>query len=135
MSAFMRYLHNDLNYQSDLQYYMGGHAGRWDYEGATPGFGSGFPSESDALRLAMAKDPYLHVLVGAGYYDMATPFANAEYTFDHLGYDQTYRDRVKFTYYESGHMAYLNQASAKQLKSDIAAFITANAHPAVPAAR
>ena len=82
----------------------------------------------------MAKDPYLHVLVGAGYYDMATPFANAEYTFNHLGYDQTYKDRVKFSYYESGHMAYLNQVSARQLKSDIAAFILAHAHPTAPAA-
>ena len=134
MSAFMRYLRGDLNFQSDLQYYMGGHAGRWDYTGASPGFGSGFPSESQALRLAMAKNPYLHVLVGAGYYDMATPFANAEYTFGHLGYDQTYKDRVRFSYYESGHMAYLNQASAKQLKSDIAAFILANLHPAAPPA-
>jgi Carboxypeptidase C (cathepsin A) len=121
MSAFMRYLHNDLKYESDLQYYMGGHTGRWDYTGA----GFGFPNEVDALREAMAKDPYLHVMVGAGYYDMATPFANAEYTFRHLGFDQTYRDRVEFKYYESGHMAYLNQASAKQLKADIAAFIGA----------
>ena len=31
MSAFMRYLHNDLEFTSDLQYYLGGHAGRWDY--------------------------------------------------------------------------------------------------------
>jgi carboxypeptidase C (cathepsin A) len=77
----------------------------------------------------MAKNPYLRVMVGAGYYDMATPFANAEYTFNHLGYDQTYRDRVEFKYYESGHMAYLNQDSAKQLKSDIAAFIRVTAHP------
>ena len=121
MSAFMRYLHNDLKYESDLQYYMSGHTGRWDYTGA----GFGFPNEVDALREAMAKDPYLHVMVGAGYYDMATPFANAEYTFRHLGFDQTYRDRVEFKYYESGHMAYLNQASAKQLKADIAAFIGA----------
>ncbi len=121
MSAFMRYLHNDLKYDSDLQYYMGGHTGRWDYTGA----GFGFPNEVDALREAMAKDPYLRVMVGAGYYDMATPFANAEYTFRHMGFDQTYRDRVEFKYYESGHMAYLNQASAKQLKSDIAAFIGA----------
>jgi carboxypeptidase C (cathepsin A) len=100
---------------------MGGHTGRWDYTGA----GFGFPNEVDALREAMAKDPYLHVMVGAGYYDMATPFANAEYTFRHLGFDQTYRDRVEFKYYESGHMAYLNQPSAKQLKADIAAFIGA----------
>jgi carboxypeptidase C (cathepsin A) len=77
----------------------------------------------------MAKDPYLHVMVGAGYYDTATPFANAEYTFTHLGFDQTYSDRVQFKYYESGHMAYLNQASAKQLKADIASFIASTQHP------
>jgi carboxypeptidase C (cathepsin A) len=131
MSAFMRYLHGELGYTSDLQYYMGGHAGRWDYSSLS-GFGnlgSGYPSESESLRGAMAKNPYLRVMVGAGYYDMATPFANAEYTFNHLGYDQTYRDRVAFKYYESGHMAYLNQESAKQLKADIAAFIRTTAHP------
>ncbi|HVZ47701.1 MAG TPA: hypothetical protein VG916_02880 [Gemmatimonadaceae bacterium] len=126
MSAFMRYLHDDLDYTTTLQYYRGGHTGAWAY--STGGRG-GYPSESEPLRLAMAKNPYLKVMVGAGYYDMATPFANAEYTFDHLGYDQTYKDRVSFKYYESGHMAYLNQASAKQLKADIAAFITSTQHP------
>jgi carboxypeptidase C (cathepsin A) len=120
MSAFMRYLHDDLDYSSNLQYYMGGHSGRWNWG---PGGYAGYPSTVEDLRTAMAKDPYLHVMVGAGYYDTATPFANAEYTFDHLGFDQTYKNRVEFKYYESGHMAYLNQASAKQLKADIANFI------------
>ena len=115
MTAFMRYLHDDLDYHTDLQYYIGGHTGRWDWG---PGGYAGYPSESQELRLAMAKDSTLHVLVGAGYYDMATPFANAEYTFRHLGFDQTYSDRVKFDYYESGHMAYLNQTSAKQLQAE-----------------
>lgn len=124
MSGFMRYLHDDLKYSSKLQYYMGGHTGRWDYST----FGRGYPSTVESLRRAMAKDPYLHVMVGAGYYDMATPFANAEYTFTHLGFDSTYNDRVKFTYYESGHMAYLNQASAKKLKQDIADFLTSTKH-------
>ncbi|MGH7625437.1 MAG: S10 family peptidase [Gemmatimonadaceae bacterium] len=124
MSAFMRYLHQDLNYTTNLQYYMGGHTGRWDYSS----LGFGYPNVVESLRLAMAKDPYLHVMVGAGYYDMATPFANAEYTFDHIGFDQTYKDRVQFKYFESGHMAYLNQASAKQLKSDIAQFIESTQH-------
>jgi carboxypeptidase C (cathepsin A) len=132
MAAYMRYLHNDLDYTNDLQYYTGGHAGRWDYTGLTGAgnLGAGYPSTSDMLRTAMAKDPYLHVMVGAGYYDMATPFANAEYTFNHLGYDQTYRDRVAFKYYKSGHMAYLNQDSARQLKSDIVSFIQSTEHPA-----
>ncbi|HEX8726326.1 MAG TPA: hypothetical protein VF737_13145 [Gemmatimonadaceae bacterium] len=120
MSAFMQYLQNDLDYHTDLQYYMGGHTGQWNWG---PGGYAGFPSTSEDLRLAMAKDPYLHVLVGAGYYDTATPFANAEYTFRHMGFDKTYRDRVKFDYYESGHMAYLNQASAKQLQQNIIKFI------------
>jgi len=124
MAAFMRYLNDDLKYSSDLQYYMGGHTGRWDYSD----LGRGYPSEVESLRLAMAKDPYLHVMVGAGYYDTATPFANAEYTFTHLGFDKTYSDRVQFKYYESGHMAYLNQPSAKQLKADIAQFIAGTEH-------
>ena len=124
MAAFMRYLHDDLKYTSNLQYYMGGHTGRWEYGD----LGRGYPSEIESLRLAMAKDPYLHVMVGAGYYDTATPFANAEYTFTHLGFDKTYSDRVQFKYYESGHMAYLNQASAKQLKTDVAHFIESTEH-------
>lgn len=134
-SAFMRYLHEDLHYSSDLQYYLGGHTGPWEYGAPGPQspLGRGFPTEAGSLRLAMAKDPYLHVFVGAGYYDTATPFANAEYTFTHLGFDQTYRDRVQFKYYESGHMAYLNQASAKQLRSDIASFIASTEHGGTPA--
>jgi carboxypeptidase C (cathepsin A) len=124
MAAFMRYLHDDLKYTSNLQYYLSGHTGRWEYGD----LGRGYPSEIESLRLAMAKDPYLHVMVGAGYYDTATPFANAEYTFTHLGFDKTYSDRVQFKYYESGHMAYLNQSSAKQLKSDIASFIESTKH-------
>ena len=131
MSAYMRFLHNDLDFKTDLQYYTGGHAGRWDYSGilGAGNLGSGYPSTSELLRTAMAKNPYLKVMVGNGYYDMATPFANAEYTFNHLGYDKTYKDRVSFKYYESGHMAYLNQTSAKQLKADIANFVQSTEHP------
>ena len=44
------------------------------------------------------------------------------------GFDRTYGDRVEFKYYESGHMAYLNPASAKQLKTDIAHFIESTEH-------
>jgi carboxypeptidase C (cathepsin A) len=128
MAAFMRYLHDDLDYTSNLEYYLGGRNGGWDFGGN----GNGYPSEVESLRSAMAKDPYLHVMVGAGYYDTATPFANAEYSFTHLGFDKTYSDRVEFKYYESGHMAYLNQASARQLKADIASFIAATEHGGKP---
>ncbi|MGH7618781.1 MAG: S10 family peptidase [Gemmatimonadaceae bacterium] len=132
MSAYMRFVRNDLDFKTDLQYYTGGHAGRWDYSGilGAGNLGSGYPSTSEMLRSAMAKNPYLRIMVGAGYYDMATPFANAEYTFNHLGYDKTYKERVQFKYYESGHMAYLNQTSAKQLKADIVNFVQSTERPA-----
>jgi carboxypeptidase C (cathepsin A) len=42
-----------------------------------------------------------------------------------LGFDQTYMDRTRFEYYESGHMAYLNQTSARRLRDDIVSFTTA----------
>ncbi|MDE3128406.1 MAG: peptidase S10 [Gemmatimonadota bacterium] len=125
MTAYMRYLQDSLDYHTDLQYYLGGHAGPWNWG---PGGYAGFPSTSEQLRLAMAKDPHLKVLVGAGYFDSATPFANAEYSFRHMGYGKSYTDRVKFDYYESGHMAYLNQASARQLSANIQKFIESTEH-------
>ena len=127
MSAYMRYLQDDLDYSSDLQYYTGGRTGGWEYD---PQPRNGFPNEVESLRLALARNPYLRVMVGSGYYDLATPFANAEYTFDHLGFDPTYPERVEFQYYQSGHMAYLNQESARKLKADIARFIASTLHPA-----
>jgi carboxypeptidase C (cathepsin A) len=39
---------------------------------------------------------------------------------------------VKFDYYESGHMAYLNQTSSKQLKQNIATFIESTERNANP---
>jgi hypothetical protein len=39
---------------------------------------------------------------------------------------------VEWTYYESGHMAYLNQSSAKKLKADMAHFIASTKEGGVP---
>jgi hypothetical protein len=63
MSAFTQYLHEELGFSTDLQYYLGGHTGRWGNGSA--GFG-GYPNEAEPLGLAMAKDPYLHFMVASG---------------------------------------------------------------------
>jgi carboxypeptidase C (cathepsin A) len=31
-------------------------------------------------------------------------------------------DNIRYTYYEAGHMMYIDPASARQLKADLAAF-------------
>jgi carboxypeptidase C (cathepsin A) len=71
----------------------------------------------------MARNPYLKVLVTNGYYDMATPFAATEWTFDHLGFEPTYRERVSMTYYEAGHMMYILPSMLAKFKQDVAQFI------------
>jgi carboxypeptidase C (cathepsin A) len=71
----------------------------------------------------MARNPFLKVLVANGYYDMATPFAATEWTFDHLGFDASFSDRVSLTYYEAGHMMYIRPVMLEKFKKDVAQFI------------
>jgi carboxypeptidase C (cathepsin A) len=71
----------------------------------------------------MTQNHFLKVFVGKGYYDLATPFFAAEYTFNHLGLEPTLRSHISTGYYEAGHMMYIHPPSFAKLKQDIAQFI------------
>ena len=58
-------------------------------------------------------------MVANGYYDMITPFFDAEITFARYGIPQ---ERVAMTYYQGGHMMYLNEGALQALNADIRAF-------------
>ena len=60
------------------------------------------------LKRALLSNPSLKIYVGCGYYDCATPFATAEYSFNRLGLSPSHRSNIYFSYYEGGHMYYLN---------------------------
>jgi len=79
----------------------------------------------------MARNPFLKIFVANGYYDMATPFFGTEYTFNHLGWEPSYQQRVSMGYYEGGHMMYIIERELRQFKQDVAKFIQG----ALPAAR
>jgi carboxypeptidase C (cathepsin A) len=118
-AAFNAYVRGDLQYESDLPYnILGGLSSAWNW-----GSQNGFAETGTALAEAMAKNPHLRVLVTCGYFDLATPFAAAEYTFAHLGLDPSIRANVEFTYYPSGHMMYIESGSLTQLKNDVIAFM------------
>jgi carboxypeptidase C (cathepsin A) len=121
LSLFLDYLKRDLNYENDLQYFTSGQVQPWDYRP----FQNRYLNLVESLRATMARNPALHILVLNGYYDFATPFGGTEHTFDHLGYDNTYRERVSMKYYEGGHMMYIVPSVLSQVKRDLKAFFEA----------
>ena len=63
-------------------------------------------------------------MVQAGYYDMATDFFTAEYTMSHLQHGGELSNRMRFSYYESGHMMYLRDEDLERANQDIREFLT-----------
>jgi carboxypeptidase C (cathepsin A) len=116
-ALFLDYAKNELKWESELPYPTSANVRPWQYEEGR------YLNLVDNLRTAMARNPYLHVMVVNGYYDMATPFAGTEYTFDHVGYEKTYADRISLTYYEGGHMMYIRPNMLKAVHGDISAFV------------
>lgn len=119
-AAFNDYVRRELGYKSDTEYYIlgGGITSPWNWN-----TNNGYADTSIPLKDAMAKNPYMKILIAAGYYDMATPFYAAEYTVSALNLDPAIRRNISFSYYEAGHMMYIEKNSLKKLKDDATAFI------------
>jgi len=121
-SVFNNYVRTELGYKTDMPYYtFAQQAGfdKWDWGSAI----EGFPDTASALRRAIVRDPYLKILVMEGYYDLATPYFAANYTFQHMDLPPKFHTQVSFATYEAGHMVYLPTESLKKMKSDEAGFI------------
>ena len=118
-AMFSNYVRDELKWETDLQYYTSGQTQPWNY---AP-YNNRYLNLVDELRTAMAQNDALKVMVANGYYDMATPFGATEHTFSHLGFEDTYKERVSLKYYQGGHMMYTVPEQLKALKKDIADFI------------
>ncbi|QUD87264.1 S10 family peptidase [Phenylobacterium montanum] len=128
VSSFHDYLSRELGYQTDLSYrptfYSSGV--QWNFTHkppvATP-FQSGNPADvAQDLSAAMRENPHLLVYSLNGLYDMATPFFGTEYDLGHMQIDPSLRANLRFAYYPSGHMVYLNPDALKAMKADLARF-------------
>jgi len=71
----------------------------------------------------MQKNPFMKIFVASGFYDMATPYFATEYTLAAMNLDSTLRKNISVSYYEAGHMMYIEKNSLKKLKDDASAFI------------
>lgn len=117
--AINYYLSQELNFQTDLTYYMFGPVHPWDRSRNNTG---------ENLRQAMAQNPNLDVLIQSGYFDGATTYFNAKYTMWQLDPSGKMKDRLSFKGYRSGHMMYLRSEDLRNANDDIREFII-NTHP------
>jgi carboxypeptidase C (cathepsin A) len=120
-TLFNNYVRAELGYKSDLEYFIlgGGITEPWEWGSAA----EGFPNVTDALRRAFVKNPYMHLFVAEGYYDLATPYFASEYTLHHLDLDPATRGNVSTGRYEAGHMVYIRDESLRALKNDVSTFM------------
>jgi carboxypeptidase C (cathepsin A) len=118
-STFNDYVRRDLGFKSDLEYYiLGGGVGRWSFNSD-----NAYADTSRTLASAMAKNPYMKIFVACGYYDMATPYFATEYTISSMNLDPALRKNISVSYYEAGHMMYIEKNSLKKLKDDVSGFM------------
>lgn len=108
------YLREELGYKTDIKYNMFGPVHPWDRTNNNTG---------ENLRLAMAQNPYLNVMIQSGYFDGATNYFDAKYTMWQLDPSGLMRDRLSFKGYRSGHMMYLRHEDLKQSNQDVRHFI------------
>jgi carboxypeptidase C (cathepsin A) len=126
VGALNDYLMRDLGYKTPLTYRPNNYAetggGKWPFQHKAPDGPQPIADTSADLADAMRQNPRMKVLSVNGLYDLATPFGGADYEFRHMALEPQIAANVRYTYYEAGHMMYIDPLSARQLKADLAAF-------------
>ena len=120
-SGLMAYMRDDLDVDWNRTYFSPGDEemnGNWEYQSATDE--PIYVNTAHDLASAMRVNPSLKVMVASGYYDLTTPFFDAEFTLNRHGIK---RDQISYKYYEGGHMMYVNEGARIQLLKDTHAFI------------
>lgn len=114
------YLRGELGVDLDREYrIIGGLGGPWSWSLGGEGRET-YLNLAPELGTAMRQNSGLRVFVACGYYDFATPFFAAEYSLDRSG---VVPERLRFAYYEAGHMMYVNHECLDALQRDVREFI------------
>ncbi|GAA5143612.1 peptidase S10 [Prosthecobacter algae] len=117
-STFNHYVRHDLKFEDDRPYNILGGVGKWNWDAENQ-----FANVSEILAESMTANPFLKVHVSNGFYDMATPYYAARYTFSHLNIHPELMKNITQDDYTAGHMMYLNLPDLKKQKEDLAKFI------------
>jgi carboxypeptidase C (cathepsin A) len=123
-AAFNAYARGELGYKTERQYVTIGGVSGWDWKLGGRGNRDSevYMSVAPYIGRTLRENSGVRVFVGAAWYDFATPFFAAEYALSRMGMPA---DRIKFHYYDAGHMMYVRDQDRAKLSADIRAFIRA----------
>ncbi|MBI1399098.1 peptidase S10 [Hyphomonas sp.] len=128
-----QYLSADLGVTMDRSYMVSSDdaGNNWNFSDAPEGEYSEphYVNVGRKLSTAMRQNTAMKVWVASGYFDLITPFFDSEITFGRYGIPQ---DRVAMTYYQAGHMMYLNQGALAALAADLRTFYAGRLEDARP---
>ena len=128
-SAFNDYVRRELKYESDLPYKTLTDVQPWNLA-ADPANPNLYLDVADNLRKAMSRHPYLKVWVCCGYYDLATPYFAAQHVVQQMNLDPAIRNNIALTYYNAGHMLYVQKEAREKFHRDFETFLGSATHEA-----
>ncbi|RST29847.1 peptidase S10 [Sphingomonas ginkgonis] len=123
--AINDYLFRDLGFKTPLSYRINNYAGiggKWEFTHRSSQGEQSVADTSVDLADTMRQNPRMKLLSVNGYYDLATPFYGADYEIGHMALEPRIAANVRYVYYPSGHMVYIDPVSARRLKADLASF-------------
>ncbi|TFV95915.1 peptidase S10 [Algoriphagus kandeliae] len=123
-AAFNSYLLNELGVEMEIPYLSsnGEIGGKWRWRPVPDGsyWEPSYVSTARGLSEVMHRNTKMRVMVANGYYDLITPFFDAEFTFARHDFPQ---ERIEMKYYEAGHMMYNRREDFEALARDIRSFV------------
>jgi carboxypeptidase C (cathepsin A) len=121
-TSMLDYLGRDLGYKDEQPYeILTSKVQPWKWNAS-----NSVVNLSDRLATAMRDNPRLRVLVMGGYTDLATPPTGVAYSVRHmLNLPEGVRKNISTTYFDGGHMFYLNPPDLIKCRKDIVNFIQA----------
>ena len=124
-ASLNHYLASELKVKMDRPYITSGGGSNWRWRTVPDGqYWEPMPvNTAPHLGETMRRNPAMKILVASGYYDLITPFFDAEYTFARNG---IVTDKVQMSYFEAGHMMYTHEPDLIKLSKDIREFLTSD---------
>src|SRR5690606_6110097 len=104
ISTFNHYVRETLGFGRDRVYHPSGNVRPWDMSHQAPGqrrASRGATNVMPDLAAAMKQNPTLHVMLNAGYYDLATPYFEGVYEMKHLPIPDELQKNIHYAFYES----------------------------------